>query len=225
MMLTSSSSLKKRVTWSNTAEYISYHIKSNQSLWPVFGRLRHSPSLNMGFTLPSPTSPSQCALSLMTKKESIECEISRHISILRSNNIDMSTPLVDADGFPRSDIDLWAVRKARVRIIELRNDMKDIMNELGKTLEDVYAQPATSPTATNQEQHIGSTEEDMIPFARVDGVAPGSPAAEAGLQREDLILKFGSLIKSSFNPPSALTPLAEFVSHNENVSGVSFLQA
>ena len=225
MMLTSSSSLKKRVTWSNTAEYISYHIKSNQSLWPVFGRLRHSPSLNMGFTLPSPTSPSQCALSLMTKKESIECEISRHISILRSNNIDMSTPLVDADGFPRSDIDLWAVRKARVRIIELRNDMKDIMNELGKTLEDVYAQPGTSPTATNQEQHIGLTEEDMIPFARVDGVAPGSPAAEAGLQREDLILKFGSLIKSSFNPPSALTPLAELVSHNENVSGVSFLQA
>ena len=137
----------------------------------------------------------------------------------------MSTPLVDADGFPRSDIDLWAVRKARVRIIELRNDMKDIMNELGKTLEDVYAQPGTSPTATNQEQHIGLTEEDMIPFARVDGVAPGSPAAEAGLQREDLILKFGSLIKSSFNPPSALTPLAELVSHNENVSGVSFLQA
>jgi len=163
----------------------------------------------------------------MAKKESIESEISRHISILRSNNIDMSTPLVDADGFPRSDIDLWAVRKARVRIIELRNDVKDIMNELGKTLEDVYAQPATSPTATNQtqqEQHI-STEEDMIPFARVDGVAPGSPAAEAGLQREDLILKFGNLIKSSFNPPSALTPLAELVSHNENVSSVSLLQA
>lgn len=200
--------------------YISNQIK-------VFGQLRHSPSLNMGFTLPSPTSPSQCALSLMAKKESIESEISRHISILRSNNIDMSTPLVDADGFPRSDIDLWAVRKARVRIIELRNDVKDIMNELGKTLEDVYAQPATSPTATNQtqqEQHI-STEEDMIPFARVDGVAPGSPAAEAGLQREDLILKFGNLIKSSFNPPSALTPLAELVSHNENVSSVSLLQA
>ena len=177
----------------------------------------------MGFTLPSPNFPSQSALSLTQKKENVESEISTYLSILRSNNIDMSSPLVDVDGFPRSDIDIWAVRKARVRIIELRNDMKDIMNELGKALEDIYAKPTIDPSAMSQvqqEQDIDTVQEIMIPFARVDGVAPCSPAAEAGMQKEDLILKFGNLTKSSFNPPSALTPLAWLVSQNENVSSV-----
>jgi len=181
----------------------------------------------MDFTLPSPNFPSQSALSLIQKKENVESEISTYLSILRSNNIDMSSPLVDVDGFPRSDIDIWAVRKARVRIIELRNDMKDIMNELGKALEDIYAKPTIDSSAMSQvqqEQDIDTVQENMIPFARVDGVAPCSPAAEAGMQKEDLILKFGNLTKSSFNPPSALTPLAWLVSQNENVSSVLSLQ-
>lgn len=34
----------------------------------------------------------------------------------------MHSPLVTLDGFPRNDIDVLAVRTARVRILELRND-------------------------------------------------------------------------------------------------------
>jgi len=127
----------------------------------------------------------------------------------------MTTPLVDSEGFPRADIDIYAVRKARVRIIELRNDLKGVMDEIGKALEEVYARPP--PQAESRAQAEGEEGEDqLIPFAKVDGVAPGSPAAEAGLQREDLILKFGSLVKSSFSSPSNLTPLANLVSQNEN---------
>ncbi|KXN88067.1 26S proteasome non-ATPase regulatory subunit 9 [Leucoagaricus sp. SymC.cos] len=178
----------------------------------------------MGFILPSPTSPSQIAQTLIQKKESIESELSTHISILRSDNIDMTTPLVDADGFPRADVDIWAVRKARARIIELRNDLRDVTDEIGKALEDVYAKPGSSSSNQAQQglqqesasEEEAQVEEQLVPFARVDDVAPGSPAVEAGVQREDLILKFGNLVKASFNPPSSLSPLAGLVSQNEN---------
>ncbi|KAJ7859433.1 hypothetical protein B0H13DRAFT_2075126 [Mycena leptocephala] len=55
------------------------------------------------------------------------------------------------------------------------------------------------------------------PFAKVDGVSPGSPAAEAGLQREDLVVKFGSLTQQSFSS-SSLTPLMDIVAAYENRS-------
>jgi len=174
----------------------------------------------MGFTLPSPTSPAAQAQALMTKKSEIETEIQSHLSILRTNNIDMKTPLVDSEGFPRADVDIYAVRKARVRIIELRNDLRDVVDEIAKALEEVYAR---QPEAESRGQADDATkpegeedEDQLVPYARVDVVAPGSPAAEAGLQREDLILKFGGLVKSSFSSPSTLTPLATLVSQNEN---------
>ncbi|KAJ7915360.1 hypothetical protein B0H13DRAFT_2000534 [Mycena leptocephala] len=55
------------------------------------------------------------------------------------------------------------------------------------------------------------------PFAKVDGVSPGSPAAEAGLQREDLVVKFDSLTQQSFSS-SSLTPLMDIVAAYENRS-------
>lgn len=175
----------------------------------------------MGFTLPSPTSPAAQAQALMTKKSQIETEIQSHVSILRSNNIDMTTPLVDSEGFPRADVDIYAVRRARVRIIELRNDLRDVTDEIGKVLEEVYARPPEVESRAQGDDTSQKPENEegvqLAPYARVDGVAPGSPAAEAGLQREDLILKFGSLVKSSFSSPSNLTPLATLVSQNENV--------
>jgi 26S proteasome non-ATPase regulatory subunit 9 len=128
-------------------------------------------------------------------------------------------------------VDIWAVRKARVRIIELRNDLRDVIDEIGKALEEVYANPQSSSSSSTQQQQepeiqgVGAQEEQeqLVPFARVESVASGSPAAEAGLQRDDLVLKFGNLVKSSFDPPSSLTPLAALVSRNENVRLVLIL--
>ncbi|KAL0565877.1 putative 26S proteasome regulatory subunit [Marasmius crinis-equi] len=149
----------------------------------------------------------------MAQKKDIETEIDTHASILKTNNCTMRTPLVDEDGFPRADIDIFAVRGARVRIIELRNDLEAITNEIGKALEAVY-----DPTMTAESNGTESTSTDIPKaFARVDGVAPGSPAAEAGLRREDLVVKFGHLIHTSFTSTS-LQPLAEVVAANENQS-------
>ncbi|KAF9077733.1 hypothetical protein BDP27DRAFT_1413425 [Rhodocollybia butyracea] len=166
----------------------------------------------MGITLPSPDSPAEQAKKLMEQKKNIETEIEAHISILKANQCTMQSPLVDPDGFPRADIDIYAVRGARVKIIELRNDLKDVMAAIGKALEAVYdrSQITSDPEPPTEDA-------EPKPFAKVDGVAPGSPAADAGLRREDLIVKFGQLIHTSFTAGS-LTPIAELVGASENQS-------
>ncbi|KAG6831928.1 hypothetical protein H0H92_006529 [Tricholoma furcatifolium] len=145
------------------------------------------------------------ARALIQKKKSIEEEIEAQVSILKANNSTLQTPLVDADGFPRADIDVFAVRSARVRIIELRNDLSSVTNEVGKALETIY-DPANAPKEVESEQ--------LKPFARINAVSPGSPAAEAGLQSNDLVLKFGPLDHNACS--ASLQPLTEVVSANEN---------
>ncbi|SJL07733.1 uncharacterized protein ARMOST_11083 [Armillaria ostoyae] len=157
----------------------------------------------MGMELPSPDSPREQVRVLMGRKSDIEAELETQLSILKANSSTLHSPLVDPDGFPRADIDIYAVRGARIRIIELRNDLEALMNEIGKKLENIY-DPSLVPQ--NSESPADT------PFARVDGVAPGSPAADAGLRREDLIVKFGSLTS-----PTSLQAVAEVVGANENV--------
>jgi len=155
----------------------------------------------------------------MSQKDNIEAELDAQFSILKANNSDMTMPLVDREGFPRADLDIYAIRHARRRINELRNDYKDAMNEIEKALQAVYDPSTVAPLPTISEgvTQRNRTEdvESLSAFARVDGVAPNSPAAEAGLRREDLIVKFGSLTRSSFTATS-LQPLADLVSVNEN---------
>ncbi|KAF8899717.1 hypothetical protein CPB85DRAFT_1327247 [Mucidula mucida] len=160
----------------------------------------------MGYTLPPPDSPREQIRALTAEKESIEAQLEAQISVLKANNSTMQSPLVDPDGFPRADIDIYAVRGARVRVIELRNDLGGVMNKIGTALERVY-----DPAIVAQE--APSEEGEQKPFAKVNGVAPGSPAAEAALQREDLIIKFGSVVQGS-----PLQAVAELVGTNENRS-------
>ncbi|KAJ3996923.1 hypothetical protein F5050DRAFT_1799358 [Lentinula boryana] len=172
----------------------------------------------MGYTLPSPDSPAEQAKRLMDQKKNIETEIETHISILKANQSTMQSPLVDTDGFPRADIDIYAVRGARVRIIELRNDLKDVTAAIGKALEVIYDRSQSEQSEDTSDRTEGSSlSKEPKPFARVDGVAPGSPAADAGLCREDLIVKFGQLISTSFASES-LAPIAELVGASENQS-------
>ncbi|KAI0365735.1 hypothetical protein BV20DRAFT_1027655 [Pilatotrama ljubarskyi] len=173
----------------------------------------------MGFTLPPRMNNNPSAdnvRSLVARKDAIEAEMEAQFSILQSNAVTMDTPLVDPEGFPRADIDVWAVRHARVRIIELRNDHKALMDKIMVALQEVYDPTAQSqPPSTSDSSENSASESGPQPFARVDGVAPGSPAATAGLLREDLILSFGPLTKSSF-ATSSLQPLAELVAAQEN---------
>ena len=172
---------------------------------------------------------------LVAEKEAIEAELDKQLQILNANSADMRTPLVDAQGFPRDDIDVFLVRGARVRIIELRNDLTAVMDRIAKQLERVYA--PSPPTESDADMKAATTPEMLLPFARVDGIAPGSPASEAvcsqsivmikgvtaslrsqGLQREDLVIKFGHLTRESFTASSSLSALTEVVGASENAS-------
>lgn len=126
----------------------------------------------MGLTLPNPESPMEQARALMARKDALEAELEVQFSVLKANNVTMQTPLVDNEGFPNADIDIWNVRTARVRIIELRNDLKAVMDSIAKALEGIY-DPNLSITTSAQEPVT------LKPFAKVESVAPGSPAATA----------------------------------------------
>jgi 26S proteasome non-ATPase regulatory subunit 9 len=137
----------------------------------------------MGYMLPSPDSPSERARSLIARKDALEAELEAQGSILKANNTDMRQPLVDREGYPRDDLDVWAVRHARVRIIELRNDLAALMDEIAKALETVYRRSPPPPAEGEGASAAAVSEEatiaELLPFARVNGVAPDSPAADA----------------------------------------------
>lgn len=67
--------------------------------------------------------------------------------------------------------------QARVRVIELRNDLKDIMEEISLALQGIYRPdpfpPVSVPITADTQIETGQ------PFARVNSVAPGSPAEQA----------------------------------------------
>lgn len=53
------------------------------------------------------------ANDLIKRKEEIESLILQKEAILRSHNVGLKEVLVDAEGFPRSDVDLYAITGAR----------------------------------------------------------------------------------------------------------------
>lgn len=198
----------------------------------------------MGLPLPSRTTPADQVRALMSRKDAIESELEAQVSILKANSSTLNSPLLDSEGFPRSDIDVWAVRHARVRIIELRNDLTALIDEIAIALQAVHAPVLATIQASQDEaaQALGSPGEGsshLQPFAKVNGVSPGSPAAAAvrpsvlhafhidskilngsalqGLLREDLILSFGPLSRRDFEN-SSLTPLSTLVASHENVN-------
>ncbi|CAE7115512.1 unnamed protein product [Rhizoctonia solani] len=185
-------------------------------------------------SIPARTPAQERAFALIAERDQVDQQLQAHISILSSHGADMSTRLVDPQGFPRADMDIVAVRSARVRVIELRNDRARLTDAIAQALVDVHnaaplnppgakingvngisgPSPAGTPEPISAPQTLVQSE-SLVPFARVDGVAPGSPAQHAGLQREDLILAFGGLTARSFLN-SSLQPLAELVATHEN---------
>ncbi|ELU38247.1 hypothetical protein AG1IA_07708 [Rhizoctonia solani AG-1 IA] len=151
----------------------------------------------MASTQPTParTPAQERALALMAERDQVDQQLQAHISILSSHGADMSTRLVDAQGFPRADIDITTVRAARVRVIELRNDRARLTDEIAQALVDVHSTAllnsaaikingvngisGPSPAGT-PEPEASIQPQLLVPFARVDGVAPNSPAQQAG---------------------------------------------
>lgn len=159
------------------------------------------------------------APELMSKKNEIEKEIRDLLQGLEGQEgVGMNGSLVDSERFPRNDIDLYAVRSSRQKVIRLRNDHKAVMKEIENKLHQLHAefkvkklsqsdtQKATMDPNRNREILLEKT------FARISMVARGSPADQAELKNGDLVLDFGSVNISNFTDVS---DIGKVVQHSE----------
>ncbi|KAK3833470.1 MAG: proteasome 26S non-ATPase subunit 9 [Linnemannia elongata] len=176
------------------------------------------------------------AQALMKQKDELEAEIRSQQDDLQSQKVGMNDQLVDSNGFPRSDIDLVVVRTARSNIIRLKNDLKALMQQIEEALHAVHAEALEEKqkreaekkkeqelagAASVESSSAGSAivtdeaavERSLPPFARVNAVAPDSPAREAGLVQGDRIVVFGTV---NANTSNTLPTLSAHVQSREN---------
>ncbi|CAD6448252.1 bd4dcfd1-c8a2-4d54-95ff-2e7d8669f886 [Sclerotinia trifoliorum] len=159
---------------------------------------------------------------LQAKKDNIEAEIKALGGVLDSHGVDMTTRLLTPDGFPRADLDVAQIRTTRSRIIHLKNDYKALMSVIEKHIHEHFARLAEDPKP--EEPVVGDAQVSEIiasfdepapldlPFAKVNSVAAGSPADDAGLKAGDKIRNFGYVNHANHD---GLKRVAECVQGNE----------
>jgi 26S proteasome non-ATPase regulatory subunit 9 len=147
---------------------------------------------------------------LMLKKTKIEEDIKEQGEILDAEgHVGMTEKLVDNEGFPRNDIDLYRVRAARQRIICLQNDYKVLMDQIEMKLNEYHGEQRSQ----DKVQDI-KTSFVHKPFLKVSQVDSGSPAHDCGIQVDDEIIQFGPYIAA--NTDKKLTQIAELVKKSED---------
>ncbi|XP_061623982.1 26S proteasome non-ATPase regulatory subunit 9 [Phyllopteryx taeniolatus] len=158
--------------------------------------------------------------TLIKKKDDIEEQIKAYYDVLEDfwfsqQGVGLDGPLVDAEGYPRSDVNLYQIRTARHNISCLQNDHKDIMVEIEDALHRLHAQEKDKWPHDQMEALEEPVEQrDTLPpaFARVDAVTQGSPASAAGLKVGDEVIEFGSVNTGNFQ---SLHNIASVVQHSE----------
>lgn len=134
------------------------------------------------------------AMSLDELSRSIDADISRHMTTLTTNGMNMDDPLVDRQGFPLQNVDLVAIRTARQRIRVLRNDHKSLRERITLLL---HVAMNGDQSSVRQNGTISTPQNsEMLPFARINSVAENSPAQSAGLLAGDQLLKFSTITKA-----------------------------
>jgi 26S proteasome non-ATPase regulatory subunit 9 len=113
-------------------------------------------------------------------------------------------PLVDSEGYPRSDVDLYNVRGKRNRLATINYDHKALMKEIEKDLallhsfsnnvgEGASESSTPSATAATTVTMTSTVTHSSLPFAVIDEILVGSPAEQAGLQNYDELIAFGTI--------------------------------
>ncbi|KAI7839709.1 hypothetical protein COHA_006514 [Chlorella ohadii] len=169
------------------------------------------------------------------QRSALEADIEVRSGRLQAAGVGMDSPLVDAQGFPRADVDVAAIRADRHAIITQTNDHKALTRQMEQLLHQLHAlsnQPGGStaggaaagageparaaaaalPAAAAQQTNVQHPAADLPPFAVVDELSQGSPAAAAGLQLWDQMLSFAGVTKQT---PNTLQAVAAALQANE----------
>jgi 26S proteasome non-ATPase regulatory subunit 9 len=165
-------------------------------------------------------------LELEERKRAIVEEAEALLEVLNaplpdgSPGVGLTGKLVDDEGFPRADVDLYQVRTLRHQLACLKTDRKALEAEIEAKLvllhdlmqreSEPIGEPATAQRQQQGEQqpstvvskitetatpglNAGVLEEKLVPIARVDLVMNESPAALAGLHVGDRVLRYGDI--------------------------------
>ncbi|QLQ81589.1 hypothetical protein HG537_0F03500 [Torulaspora globosa] len=139
-------------------------------------------------------------------KASIEQELDKHFGVLKSQGLDLSSPLITEDGFPREDIDVLQVRLTRRYLNMLRNDLRDVIDRSQFLLNDHFqaSNPASQP----------GDNTSTIPFALIYDILPNGPLDVAGAQENDKLIAIANVNATNH---SNLSLLQNTIRENENV--------
>lgn len=170
---------------------------------------------------------------LMSQRDLLELEASALHADLTSPGPNNEPPagikdtLVDKEGFPRSDIDIYSVRQKRNRLAVINTDHREIMKKIEQLMPLVQLELARSTSSSqniNSENNSNEKKEDndvpavpmlsnepidegvrsLSPIAIIDQILPSSPAYIAGLQDGDKLICFSSITSRSENPLAAI---------------------
>ncbi|QLL33979.1 hypothetical protein HG536_0F03040 [Torulaspora globosa] len=149
----------------------------------------------------------ELALSeVLQLKAAIEQELEKHFGALKSQGVDLSSPLITEDGFPREDIDVLQVRLTRRYLNMLRNDLRDVIDRSQFLLNDHFQ--ASNPA----ERPIDSTS--IVPFAQIYDILPNGPLDVAGVRESDKLIAIANVNATNH---SNLSLLQKTIRENENV--------
>eukprot|EP00659_Diplonema_papillatum_P011671 gene11671-17995_t len=160
--------------------------------------------------------------ALVKQRTELEQELKFNIDALKSTPAGLDEALIDRDGFPRADCDLFAVTRSRGRVACLRNDLKDLMKRAETIMHAIHKAAAMQPDdvasalptsaslgdaceSTQPAAHVDAAKDTVDPlvarytaydpFLTVSSVLPTSPAEEAGLLKDDFIVAWSGVTK------------------------------
>lgn len=126
--------------------------------------------------------------------------------------------LVDAEGFPRGDIDIYHVKQQRLRLSSINVEHREVMKAIEDCLLTIHALSPevsdgsaaavtvveSSSSTTTTTSWPSTDTASLQPMAVLDEVLPSSPAEEAGIRNGDLLLRFGDVTSQNGNPLPAI---------------------
>lgn len=162
--------------------------------------------------------------NLSAQREALEAEADAIHSELTSPGINgeppagLKTPFIDAEGYPRGDIDIINVKDKRRRLAEINTDYKALMKQIEQTMVQLHQELPPVPSAANSAKTDVSYDKNatapLKPMAKLDEIFPGSPAATAGIELNDLLIQFGSVTSNTNN---FLKSIVEVVGKSVNI--------